>query len=54
MGFFLSEEGVHTPVGIKKSTYLNIDGCEYPIPVDLRDYNSSQLIEKICSVYEKN
>ena len=53
-GVSLSEESVHTPVGIKKSTYLNIDGCEYPIPVDLRDYNSSQLIEKICSVYEKN
>ena len=53
-GVSLSEESVHTPVGIKKATYLNIDGCEYPIPVDLRDYNSSQLIEKICSVYEKN
>lgn len=44
----LVEESVKTPAGLKKVSCVRIAGCDKSIPVDLTNYQSSQLMEKIC------
>ena len=50
----LTEETVKTPVGPRKMTYIKIEDNDMHIPVTLTDYQSSQLMEKICSRHVKS
>lgn len=48
------EENIKTLVGPKKMTYIKIEDNDIHIPVTLTDYQSSQLMEKICSRHVKS
>ena len=45
----LAEENVKTPVGPRKMSYFRVEDCDVLIPITLTDYQSSQLVEKICN-----
>lgn len=45
----LAEENVKTPVGSRKVFYIKLEDSDLLIPVTLSDYQSSQLMEKICN-----
>ena len=48
------EENIKTLVGPRKMTYIKIEDNDIHIPVTLTDYQSSQLMEKICSRHVKS
>lgn len=48
------EENIKTLVGPRKMTYIKIEDNDMHIPVTLTDYQSSQLMEKICSRHVKS
>ncbi len=48
------EENINTLVGPRKMTYIKIEDNDMHIPVTLTDYQSSQLMEKICSRHVKS
>ena len=50
----LAEENIKTPVGPRRMSYIKIEGCDTLIPVTLTDYQSSQLLEKICDRHTRS
>ena len=53
-GVELTEDTMKTPVGPRRVSYLKIEGVEKLVPITLTDYQSTQLMEKICHRHTKN
>ena len=53
-GVELAEDTMKTPVGPRRVSYLKIEGVEKLVPITLTDYQSTQLMEKICHRHTKN
>lgn len=53
-GVELAEDTMKTPVGPRRVSYLKIEGVEKLVPITLTDYQSTQLMEKICHRHKKN